>query len=103
MRTLGALQLAQEQIARETLDVCAPLAHRLGMQEVRNELEDLAFAALYPKRYAEIDRLLAEQTPAQDAYVESVSQTISERLSKVSVQARDQENKHHWAVYEKWW
>ena len=61
MRTVGALRPAkQEQIARETLDVYAPLAHRLGMQEVRNELEDLAFAALYPKRYAEIDRLIAE-------------------------------------------
>ena len=83
MRTLGALQpTKQEQKARETLDVYAPLAHRLGMQEVRNELEDLAFAALYPKRYAEIDRLLAERTPAQDAYVEGVSQTISDRLSK---------------------
>ena len=85
MRTLGALQQTkQEQIARETLDVYAPLAHRLGMQEVRNELEDLAFAALYPKRYAEIDRLIAERTPAQEAYLEGVLKTIQGQLSSAS-------------------
>ena len=103
MRTLGALQQTkQEQIARETLDVYAPLAHRLGMQEVRNELEDLAFAALYPKRYAEIDRLIAERTPAQEAYLEGVLKTIRGQLTstsgEVSVTGR---RKHHWAVYEK--
>jgi len=103
MRTLGALQpTKQEQIARETLDVYAPLAHRLGMQEVRNELEDLAFAALYPKRYAEIDRLLAERTPAQEAYLEGVSETIRGQLTKTSVDAVvTGRRKHHWAVYEK--
>ena len=46
--------------------MCTRLTSSPQMQEVRNELEDLAFAALYPKRYAEIDRLLAERTPAQD-------------------------------------
>ena len=103
MRTLGALQLTkQEQIARETLDVYAPLAHRLGMQEVRNELEDLAFAALYPKRYAEIDRLIAERAPAQEAYLEGVSETIGTRLDKAALDASvTGRRKHHWAVYEK--
>ena len=103
MRTLGALQLTkQEQIARETLDVYAPLAHRLGMQEVRNELEDLAFAALYPKRYAEIDRLIAERAPAQEAYLEGVSEIIGTRLDKAALDASvTGRRKHHWAVYEK--
>ncbi len=103
MRTVGALRPAkQEQIARETLDVYAPLAHRLGMQEVRNELEDLAFAALYPKRYAEIDRLLAERTPAQDAYVEGVLENIRDRLAKASIDGQvTGRRKHHWSVYEK--
>ena len=48
----------QERIAHETLDIYAPLAHRLGMQDVKQQLEDLAFAALHPKRYAEIDHMV---------------------------------------------
>lgn len=103
MRTIGALRPAkQEQIARETLDVYAPIAHRLGMQEVRNELEDLAFAALYPKRYAEIDRLIAERTPAQETYVDGVLAEIRERLARTSIEGDvTGRRKHHWAVYEK--
>ena len=103
MRTIGALRPAkQEQIARETLDVYAPIAHRLGMQEVRNELEDLAFAALYPKRYAEIDRLIAERTPAQEAYVEGVLEKIRDRLAKTTIDGEvTGRRKHHWSVYEK--
>ena len=103
MRTIGALRPAkQEQIARETLDVYAPIAHRLGMQEVRNELEDLAFAALYPKRYAEIDRLIAERTPAQEAYVEGVLEKIRHRLAKTTIDGEvTGRRKHHWSVYEK--
>ena len=103
MRTIGALRPAkQEQIARETLDVYAPIAHRLGMQEVRNELEDLAFAALYPKRYAEIDRLIAERTPAQEAYVEGVLEKVRDRLATTSIDGEvTGRRKHHWSVYEK--
>lgn len=103
MRTIGALRPAkQEQIARETLDVYAPIAHRLGMQEVRNELEDLSFAALYPKRYAEIDRLIAERTPAQEAYVEGVLEKIRDRLAKTTIDGEvTGRRKHHWSVYEK--
>ena len=103
MRTIGALRPAkQEQIARETLDVYAPIAHRLGMQEVRNELEDLAFAALYPKRYAEIDRLIAERTPAQEAYVEGVLEKIRDRLGNTTIDGEvTGRRKHHWSVYEK--
>ena len=103
MRTIGALRPAkQEQIARETLDVYAPIAHRLGMQEVRNELEDLSFAALYPKRYAEIDRLIAERTPAQEAYVEGVLEKVRDRLATTSIDGEvTGRRKHHWSVYEK--
>jgi len=103
MRTIGALRPAkQEQIARETLDVYAPIAHRLGMQEVRNELEDLSFAALYPKRYAEIDRLIAERTPAQEAYVEGVLEKIRDRLANTTIDGEvTGRRKHHWSVYEK--
>jgi GTP pyrophosphokinase len=103
MRTIGALERSkQEQIARETLDIYAPLAHRLGMQEVRTELEDLAFAALYPKRYAEIDRLLAERTVEQDRYVDKILIEIRSRLEKTSVKGTvTGREKHHWGVYEK--
>ena len=64
MRTLRFLPPEkQERKARETLEVLAPLAHRLGMNTVKWELEDLAFATLYPKRYDEIVRLVAERAP----------------------------------------
>ena len=53
----------QERTAQETLDIYAPLAHRLGMQEIKQQLEDLCFAALHPKRYAEIDHMVAHPGP----------------------------------------
>ena len=60
MRTIASLPEAKQQrIAQETLDIYAPLAHRLGMQDVKWQLEDLAFAALHPKRYAEIEQMVA--------------------------------------------
>ena len=103
MRTLGALSGAkQADVARETLDIYAPLANRLGMQQVRDELEDLAFAALYPKRYAEIDRMLAERTPEQDRYVDRVLEEVRKQLSRMKIEATvTGRKKHHWSVYEK--
>lgn len=103
MRTIGALRTQkQEAIATETLEIYAPLAHRLGMQELRNELEDLAFAALYPKRYAEIDRMLAERSPAQDRYVDELLTVVEQRLQSMSIEAAvTGRAKHHWSVYEK--
>ncbi|WP_420621117.1 RelA/SpoT family protein [Candidatus Poriferisodalis sp.] len=103
MRTVGALDgTKQADIARETLDIYAPLANRLGMQQVRDELEDLAFAALYPKRYAEIDRMLAERTPEQERYVDLVLTEVREQLSRMKIDATvTGRKKHHWSVYEK--
>ncbi|MBA3798681.1 MAG: HD domain-containing protein, partial [Geodermatophilaceae bacterium] len=67
MRTLRFLPPhKQERIARETLEILAPLAHRLGMNTIKWELEDLAFATLYPKRYDEIVRLVADRAPSRD-------------------------------------
>ena len=103
MRTIGALGATkQADVARETLDIYAPLANRLGMQQVRDELEDLAFSALYPKRYAEIDRMLAERTPEQDRYVDQVLEEVRSQLGRMKIEATvTGRKKHHWSVYEK--
>ena len=65
MRTLTFLPPPkQEQKAKETLEILAPLAHRLGMNTIKWELEDLAFGTLFPKRYEEINRLIGEHAAA---------------------------------------
>ncbi len=87
MRTLRFLPPAkQERKARETLEVLAPLAHRLGMNTVKWELEDLAFATLYPKRYDEIVRLVAERAPSRDIYLHEVIERINSDLREGSHQ-----------------
>ena len=73
MRTLAFLpQPKREQKARETLEILAPLAHRLGMNTIKWELEDLAFGALYPKRHDEISRLVGEHAPQRDGLLGQV-------------------------------
>src|SRR5260370_7081365 len=69
MRTLRSLpREKQERKSREVLEIFAPLAHRLGMNTVKWELEDLAFATLYPKRFDEIVRLVSGRAPRPDAF-----------------------------------
>ena len=81
MRTLRFLPPEkQAQKARETLEILAPLAHRLGMATIKWELEDLAFAILHPKRYDEIVRLVAERAPSRDTYLEQVIDEVSQQL-----------------------
>ena len=64
MRTISVMPMhRQRSIAQETLDVYAPLAHRLGVQQVKWQLEDLSFATLHPKRYAEIEQMVAARQP----------------------------------------
>src|SRR5260370_23714722 len=90
MRTLRFLPPnKQERIARQTLEVLAPLAHRLGMNTVKWELEDLAFATLYPKRYDEIVRLVAERSPSRDTYLTKVIESVSGDLKAARVKATD--------------
>src|SRR6266511_3873559 len=73
MRDVGYLpREKQERKARETLEIYAPLANRLGMHQVKWELEDLAFAALYPKRYEEIVRMTTERQPEREKYLATV-------------------------------
>src|SRR5690606_23075585 len=78
------------------------LAHRLGMQEIRQQLEDLCFAALHPKRYAEIDHMVAHRTPERDAYIEAVIKEVKARLAEVNIEAEvTGRGKHLWSIYEK--
>src|SRR5204862_6959592 len=89
MRTLRFLPPEkQERKARETLEVLAPLAHRLGMNTVKWELADLAFATLYPKRYDEIVRLVAERAPSRDIYLRSVIADLSTNLVASRITAK---------------
>jgi GTP pyrophosphokinase len=103
MCTLAALSPAkQQQVARETLDVYAPLAHRLGMQELKSRLEDLSFAALHPKWYAQIDHLVANQDPERDLYLAQLLVTVEGRLLELGVGAEvTGRPKHLWSIYEK--
>jgi len=103
MRTLRYLpRTKQEQKSREVLEIFAPLAHRLGMNTVKWELEDLAFATLYPKRYDEIARLVSERAPRREMFLQEVIEDVAEDLKdakiKASVTGRP---KHYYSVYQK--
>jgi GTP pyrophosphokinase len=103
MRTLGAMAPdKQARIARETIDVYAPLAHRLGMQDLKQQLEDLSFATLHPKQYAEIDYMVASRSPERELYLEQVLEEVRQRLSELGVEADvSGRPKHLWSIYEK--
>ena len=81
MRTMRFLPPEkQAKKARETLEVIAPLAHRLGMATIKWELEDLAFAILEPKKYQEIVRLVADRAPSRDVYLGTVTGRVNAEL-----------------------
>ena len=103
MRTLAAMPEAkQRRIAQESLDIYAPLAHRLGMQDLKQQLEDLSFAALHPKRYAEIDQMVSTRAPERDIYLTQVLEQVESRLSELRIQAEvTGRPKHYWSIYEK--
>ncbi len=103
MRTIAAMPAwKQDRIARETLDIYAPLAHRLGMQDVKTQLEDLAFAALHPKRYAEIDHMVSVRTPERDIYLTQVLEEVRLRLEELRINADvTGRPKHLYSIYEK--
>jgi len=103
MRTVAAMPAwKQERTAQETLDIYAPLAHRLGMQEMRQQLEDLCFAALHPKRYAEIDHMVATRSPEREIYLTQVLEDVRERCQELRIEADvTGRPKHLWSIYEK--
>ncbi len=95
-------QESAQRKAHETLEIYAPLAHRLGMNTIKWELEDLSFAMLYPKVYDEIVRLVAERAPAREEYLAGVRTQVAEDLRgaklKAAVTGRP---KHYYSVYQK--
>ncbi len=103
MRTLAVMpEWKQRRTAQETLDIYAPLAHRLGIQEVKWQLEDLAFATLHAKRYAEIEQMVASRAPLRDEFLARVLVAVKERLSSSGVAAEvTGRPKHLWSIYEK--
>ena len=103
MRTLAVMpEWKQRRTAQQTLDIYAPLAHRLGIQEIKWQLEDLAFATLHPKRYAEIEQMVASRAPLRDDYLARVLVALRDRLSASGIDAEvTGRPKHLWSIYEK--
>ena len=103
MRTLRYLkQEKQERISRETLEIYAPLAHRLGMNTIKWELEDLSFATLHPKVYDEIVRLVAERAPSREEFLDTVARTVQSDLGAAKIKATvTGRPKHYYSIYQK--
>jgi RelA/SpoT family (p)ppGpp synthetase len=103
MRTLGVLKPEKRRrIARETLEIYAPLAQRLGMNDIRIEFEDLGFAALYPLRHARITQALNKTRGHRNELVTEIKQIIEQQLSDYSIEAIvSGREKHLWSIYQK--
>ncbi len=103
MRTLRYMPRdKQERKSRETLEIYAPLAHRLGMNTVKWELEDLAFATLYPKRYDEIARLVGQRSPRRDQLLQEVIENLSADLHEARIKGTvTGRPKHYYSIYQK--
>ena len=103
MRTLRYLpREKQERKSREVLEIFAPLAHRLGMNTVKWELEDLAFMTLYPKRYDEIARMVSERAPHRDVFLQKVIDEVYTDLRDAKLKARvTGRPKHFYSIYQK--
>jgi GTP pyrophosphokinase len=88
--------------ATETLEIYAPLAHRLGIQTIKSELEDLSFAVLHPKLYAEIDSLVKQRTPQREEYVQNVIDAVDSDLRDLRIRGRVMGRpKQLYSVYQK--
>ena len=103
MRTLKPLRPEKrELIARETLEIYAPLAHRLGMYAIKWELEDLAFETLHPLRFEEIQTLVEQRQPERERVLEEVIEAIQSKLRDVKLKAEvSGRPKHLYSIYEK--
>jgi guanosine-3',5'-bis(diphosphate) 3'-pyrophosphohydrolase len=103
MRTIGAMpKQKQQEKAKETLEIFAPLAHRLGIHAIKWELEDLAFATLHPRKYKEIKLLVNQQREEREGYVERAGTYLSKELEAVGIEAEiSGRAKHFYSIYTK--
>src|SRR5215210_3821960 len=103
MRTLAYLKRENQlKKATETLEIYAPLAHRLGIYSVKWELEDLAFATLHPRRYAEIKRLVAARRGDREAFIDATAQQLLRHLAEAGIEAEVKGRvKHFYSIYNK--
>jgi len=103
MRTIGAMP-KQKQIekAKETLEIYAPIAHRLGIHAMKWELEDLAFAALHPRKYQEIKGLVNQQREERESYVADAGEYLARELEALGIHAEIfGRAKHFYSIYSK--
>lgn len=103
MSTLQALSEDQRsRIAQETLDIYAPLAARLGIWQIKWQLEDLAFHNLQPQKYREISRLLASRRESREKYIQEVTEVLQKELEGAGIKAEvTGRPKHIYSIYEK--
>jgi GTP pyrophosphokinase len=103
MRTIGAMpKQKQQDKARETLEIYAPLAHRLGIHAIKWELEDLAFATLHPRKYREIRGLVNQQREEREQYVARAGKYLMKELQGVGIGAEiSGRAKHFYSIYVK--
>ena len=103
MRTIKYLpREKQDKKARECLEIFAPLAHRLGMNTIKWELEDISFATLYPKVYDEIVRLVTDRAPSRDDYLSRVIEQVDGDLRDAKIRAQvTGRPKHYYSIYQK--
>ncbi|MCL1595059.1 MAG: bifunctional (p)ppGpp synthetase/guanosine-3',5'-bis(diphosphate) 3'-pyrophosphohydrolase [Actinomycetia bacterium] len=103
IRTLAPLpQDKQQRVASETLDVYAPLAHRLGMQEIKHEMEETCFGVLFPGPKAEISAAVARRSPQRESYLEHVIDDVSKTLADSGIHAEiTGRPKHLYSIYRK--
>ncbi|MGO4534220.1 RelA/SpoT family protein [Leifsonia sp. 2MCAF36] len=102
-RTWGFVPAASAtRKATETLEIYAPLAHRLGIQAIKWELEDLSFAVLYPKLYAEIESLVKQRTPERERLVQHVIDAINDDLKSAKIRGKVVGRpKQYYSIYQK--
>lgn len=102
-RTWGFVELEKAQRkAQETLEIYAPLAHRLGISTIKNELEELSFSVLYPKVYEEIVNLVRQRTPKRAEFIDGVIGSIVEDLKDNKIKAKvDGRPKQYYSIYQK--
>ncbi len=103
MRTIAAMPKDKRlEKSRETLDIYAPIAHRLGIHAIKWELEDLAFQTLHPRKYNEIKGLVAQQRAERERYVNQAGEYLSKELDELGIEAEiSGRAKHFYSIYSK--